>query len=215
MVFASTSEVYGTAQTEKISEEHPLNAQGVYAASKVAGDRLCKAYSDAFGLDVKILRNFNTFGKYQRFDSYGGVIAIFVDRALRGLPPVIYGDGEQERDYMWVTDAVAGYELVAENARAGVPINVGTGTTVTINKLAKLICDITGAPEPIYTAARPGEVRRLCADTSKAQALGFQSSTNFETHLREYIAWKKSLLGGSHVPNQADGLPQVQDEHAT
>lgn len=187
VIFASTSEVYGSAQTDKISEKHPLDAQGIYAASKVGADRLCKAYHDAFGTDVRILRNFNIFGPGQRFDSYGGVIAIFVHRALHNKPPIIYGDGEQERDYIWIDDALAGYELVATSGRPGDPINIATGETVTINKLAQLISDYTGCPPPIHTTARPGEVRRLCGDISKAQKLGFQPLTNLEKNLYNYI----------------------------
>jgi len=194
MIFASTSEVYGSSQTEKITEEHPLDCQSIYAASKVGADRLCKSYSDAYSVDVRILRNFNTFGPYQRFDSYGGVISIFTDRALRNKPPIIYGDGEQERDYIWITDALAGYELVAEKGIPGEPINVGSGYTVTVNRIAELIRRYTGCPEPIHTKPRPGEVRRLCAGIDKAKRLGFNPSTNFEKHLEEYIIWRKSLL---------------------
>lgn len=196
IIFASTSEVYGSAQTESISETHPLDAQGIYAASKVGADRLCKAYHDAFDVDVRILRNFNTFGPHQRFDSYGGVIAIFVDRALRGLPPVIYGDGEQQRDYIWIDDALRGYELIAASGTPGQPLNIGSGTTITINELARLICELTGCPPPIHAAARAGEVRRLCADTTLAKSLGFQPSTNIRQHLASYINWKRSSQGG-------------------
>jgi len=193
MVFASTSEVYGTSQTEKMSEEHPLNCQSVYAATKVAGDRLCKSYADTYGVDVRILRNFNTFGTWQRFDSYGGVIAIFVNRALHGKSPIIFGSGKQERDYMWVTDAVRGYELIAEKGVKGKPINVGSGTTVSVNEIATLVQKYTGCPKPIYTSPRPGEVQRLCADTTKAQKLGLKIETDFEKNLFEYIEWRKNL----------------------
>ena len=108
LIFASSSEVYGTAQYPSIDENHPLDAQGVYAATKVAGDRLCKAYYDAFNTKVGILRNFNTFGEGQNDSSYGGVIAIFTKAALKGEPLIIFGDGKQERDYMHVSDAIKG-----------------------------------------------------------------------------------------------------------
>src|SRR3990167_2697872 len=89
LVFASSSEVYGSSKTGFMSESHPLDAQSVYGASKIMGDRLCKAYYDTHDLDVSVLRSFNTFGPGQRFDSYGGAIAIFVDRVYRGYPPII------------------------------------------------------------------------------------------------------------------------------
>ena len=194
MIYASTSEVYGSAQTEKISEEHPLDAQSVYAASKLAADRLCKAYSDTYGTDVRILRNFNTFGNYQRYNSYGGVIAIFVDRALHNKPPIINGDGKQERDYIHITDALRGYELIAEKGKRGQPINIGTGKSISINEIARLVQRFTGCPQPIHTDARPGEVRRLCADITKAKSIGFIPKTQFETNLEDYIKWRKKHL---------------------
>lgn len=192
LIFASTSEVYGTSQTEQISETHPTDCQSVYAASKLAGDRLCKSYADTWGVDARILRNFNTFGSGQRFDGYGGVIAIFVDRALHNKPPIIFGDGLQERDYMEVSDAVSGYELIASSGRPGEPINIGTGRTISINHLASLIVKYTDCPKPIHVEPRPGEVRRLCADITKAKKLGFEPKTNFEENLKKYIEWRKS-----------------------
>lgn len=177
-----------------INETHPTKAQGVYAASKLGGEALCKAYNDAFNLDVKILRNFNVFGEGQRFDSYGGVIALFVHRALHNKPPIIYGDGEQERDYIYIDDALRGYELAANEFRAGDPVNISTGKTITINRLARLICNYTGCPEPIHTDARPGEVRRLCGDNTKAKKLGFEPLTNFEVMLYNYIDRTRELL---------------------
>jgi len=194
MIYASISEVYGSARTEKISEEHPLDAQSVYAASKLAADRLCKAYSDTYGTDVRILRNFNTFGNYQRYNSYGGVIAIFVDRALHNKPPIINGDGKQERDYIHITDALRGYELIAEKGKRGQPINIGTGKSISINEIARLVQRFTGCPQPIHTDARPGEVRRLCADITKAKSIGFIPKTQFETNLEDYIKWRKKHL---------------------
>jgi UDP-glucose 4-epimerase len=191
MVFASTSEVYGTAQSENISERHQLDAQSVYAASKLGADRLCKAYYDTYGVDARILRNFNTFGPYQRTDSYGGVIAIFVDRALSGKPPIINGDGEQQRDYIWIDDAIAGYELIAEAGIPGQPINIGSGTTVTVNQIAELVGKYIPCPKPIHTDPRPGEVRKLKADTTKAKSLGFSPTTDFEKNLYDYIQWRK------------------------
>ena len=111
MVFASTSEVYGSSQCDTMDESHPLDGQSPYAASKIAGDRLCKAYYDSFGSKVIILRNFNVFGEWQKDDSYGSVIAKFTKAALSNEPLYIYGDGRQERDYMHVSDAVRMYDL--------------------------------------------------------------------------------------------------------
>ena len=195
MVFASSSEVYGTAQKSFIDEKHPLDAQSPYAASKVAGDRYCKAYYDSFGTQVAILRNFNTFGPYQADDSYGGVIAIFTRKALLGEPLVVYGDGEQERDYMSVQDAVGGYEFCIQEELWGQPINIGTGKTVTINELALKIKKLTKSKSKIiHGEPRPGEVRCLRADTTFATDKGFKIKTKFDDNLKEYVQWYKDTI---------------------
>ncbi len=194
LVFASTSEVYGTSQTDYMAETHPLDAQSPYAASKVAGDRLCKAYIDTYGLDICILRNFNTFGPYQNDggegSSYGAVIGIFTRAALRNEPIRIFGDGEQRRDYMYITDAIKGYEIASRYT--GV-LNIGSGQTVSINELAKKIIAITGSSsEIVHVDPRPGEVNRLCAGIDLARTLGFTPETDFDKHLKDYIDWYKA-----------------------
>lgn len=191
LIFASSSEVYGTAQTDKISETHPLDAQSVYASTKVAGDRLCKSYTDVFGLDVRIVRSFNTFGKFQRWDSYGGVIALFTHAALHNKPPKIFGDGKQERDYLWYTDTLRGYERIASDGKSGQPYNIATSQTVTINQIAELVRKYAGGPPAIHIEPRPGEVRRLCGDSKLLQTLGWKPETDFEKNIKEYIDWCK------------------------
>lgn len=193
LVFASSSEVYGSSQTEFMAEDHPLDAQSPYAASKVAGDRLCKSYIDTYGMDITILRNFNTFGPYQNDgndgSSYGAVIGIFTRAALKNEPIRIFGDGEQRRDYIFISDALKGYEIASRYT--GV-LNIGTGDTVSINELAEKIKRLTNSnSEIVHVDARPGEVMRLCADITKARSLGFTPETNFDKHLAEYISWYK------------------------
>lgn len=196
LVFASTSEVYGTSQTELMAETHPLDAQSPYGASKVAADRLCKSYIDTYGMRISILRNFNTFGPYQNDggegSSYGAVIGIFTRAALRNEPIRIFGDGEQRRDYMFITDALQGYEIASHHI--GV-LNVGSGQTVTINELAQKIKEITGSSsEILHVQPRPGEVGRLCADITKAKSLGFSPKVQLDEGLKTYIEWYKSQL---------------------
>ena len=194
LVFASSSEIYGSAQTDKISEDHPLDAQSVYAATKVAGDRLCKSYKDTFDMDISILRNFNAFGFNQRCDSYGGVIAIFVSRVLRGEPPIVYGTGEQQRDYIWIDDAIEGYRLAIYNRLDG-PLNIATGECVRIKDIAEMVIELCGADLKVeYTDARPGEVMRLQGDITRARAMGFNPTTNFKKHLKSYIDWYKEEM---------------------
>jgi len=195
MVFASSSEVYGTAQFKKIFEQHPLDAQSPYAASKVAGDRLCKSYYDTYGTKVAILRNFNTFGPYQADDSYGGVIGIFTRKALLGKSLKVFGDGEQERDYIPVSDAIRGYEFCIEKELWGKPVNIGSGSVVKIKWLAEQIIKITNSKSKIiHVEPRPGEVRRLCADTHLAECLGFKIENNFNKELKKYVKWAKDSI---------------------
>ena len=96
IVFASTSEVYGTAETIPMTENHPLLGTHPYAASKISADRMCYSYAKTFGMDITITRCFNFFGPRQRDSGYGGVLAIFARRLLNGMPPLIYGNGSQE-----------------------------------------------------------------------------------------------------------------------
>ena len=197
LIFASSSEIYGTSQTSFMSEEHPLDAQSPYAASKVAGDRLCKSYNDTYGMDISILRNFNTFGPYQNDGgegkSYGAVIGIFTRAALAGRPLEIFGSGRQQRDYMYISDALKGYDIARK--RVGV-LNVGSGKTITINSLAKKIILLTKSKSSIiHIEPRQGEVMRLCADISKARNLGFEVETDFDKHLTQYIEWYRENNG--------------------
>jgi len=196
LIFASSSEVYGTSQTEFMSENHPLDGQSPYAASKIAGDRLCKAYIDTYKMDIAILRNFNTFGPYQNDGeegkSYGAVIGIFTRAALQNKPITIFGDGGQQRDYMYITDALRGYELAFGYTG---PLNIGTGQTISINELAEMIIELTNSKSKIvYVEPRPGEVQRLCADITRAKSLGFEPETDFKKHLAKYVAWAKQNL---------------------
>ncbi len=190
LILASTSEVYGTALTPAISESHPLNPQSPYAASKVAADRLAFSYWKTYDIPVTIVRNFNFFGQYQAFNSYGGVIAKFTYEALHGRAPRIFGSGEQERDYMNSEDAVMAYKTAFSDNMIGKEVNFGTGKTVKINDLAKMIVKrINPSLIPEHVEPRPGEVQRLCADITLAKSLGFTSKTDFEKDLNKYIDW--------------------------
>ncbi|MFH1710164.1 MAG: GDP-mannose 4,6-dehydratase [bacterium] len=190
LVFASTSEVYGTAQNKKMDESHPLDAQSPYGASKLAADRLCKSYIDTYGLDISILRNFNTFGPYQGDDSYGGVIAIFTKAALAGKDLNIFGSGEQERDYMWVDDAVNAYLKVV--SRKGV-FNAGSGTTIKVNRIAHLIKELSKSKSRIvHIKSRPGEVQRLCCNAGKIKKLGWKPKASIEEGIKKYVGFYKN-----------------------
>jgi len=194
LLLASSSEVYGSALTAKITEDHPLNGHSPYAATKTAADRLAYSYWVTYKLPVTIIRNFNIFGAHQSFDSYGGVIAKFTYAALKGMAPKIFGDGTQERDYMNVQDAVEAYKTCLTNKDTiGKAINFGSGTTITINDLATLIVkEINPSLIPEHVDPRPGEVQKLQADITVAESLGFKPTTDFTRDLKEYIVWFRS-----------------------
>lgn len=194
VLHASTSEVYGTAKYIPMDEGHPLMASHPYGVSKIAADRLCYTYNETYDLGVEIVRCFNLFGPRQKDTGYGGVIALFINRVLQNKPPIIYGDGTQTRDYMYVTDAVNAYDKVLESkdnpGRNG--INFGSGTEITINDIAKLIIENVGVDNLniVHVEPRPVEVQRLFADISMAQkSLGFKPRFDFRRGLSELINW--------------------------
>lgn len=195
VVYASTSEVYGSAKHVPMSEDHPLNPASPYAASKAAADRLCFSYYNTYKLPVVIVRCFNTYGPRQRDTGYAAAIPKFLRRALSGMPPVIYGDGKQTRDYMYVKDAVNAYKLVMQSYKnvLGKAVNFGTGKEVTILKLASTILGLCGKrTKPIHVAPRAGEVKRLCADISLAKKeLNFTPKYTIKTGLKEFQEWYK------------------------
>jgi len=197
VIHTSTSEVYGSAQQVPINENHPLNAPHPYGASKIAADRMCHAYIQAYGLNVCIMRPFNTFGPKQKDFGYGGAISIFTRRTLSNMPPIIYGDGTQTRDYTYVKDLVRAYDMVLNYDKPlKEPINFGTGREVKILDLANKIIELSGKKgkiKPVHVAPRPGEVERLIADYSKAKkVLGWTPKYTLEKGLAEFIDWYKS-----------------------
>ena len=193
VIYASSSEVYGTAQNGKIDEQHPLNPFSPYAASKAAADRLCFSYYKTFGLDVTVVRNFNIYGPKQKSTGYGAVIPIFIRRAIEGKNPIIYGDGLQTRDYMYIEDAVKAYDLVTSSSSvAGKAINFGTGRDISVCDLADIILELCNRQDlrPVHVAPRPGEVGRLCANITLARKiLGFKPQYTLKEGLLKFIDW--------------------------
>ena len=194
VLHASTSEVYGSAKYTPMDENHPLLASHPYGVSKIAADRLCYTYNETYDLGVDIVRCFNLFGPRQKDTGYGGVIAIFINRVLQNKPPLIYGDGRQTRDYMYVTDVVDAYDkvLMADNNPGTNGINFGSGTEITIGEIAELVIKTQAVNEmkPIHVEPRPVEVQRLFADISLAQKLvGFKPKVDFERGLSLLIDW--------------------------
>jgi len=188
MTMASSAEVYGESPGEH-TEKSPANPQSPYAASKVAAESLCVAYHHTYGTDVRVVRNFNTFGPRQKSSGYGSVIAIFVRRALEGKPLIVYGDGTQTRDYQYIEDAVKGY-MVAQTIPSGEIVNTGVGEDHTINHIAKEIIDISNSSSTIVNMdPRPGEVKKLLSNVEKIKAYGHLNTFSLRQGLEKYIKW--------------------------
>lgn len=194
ILFASTSEVYGSAEYVPMDEKHPLLAKHPYGVSKIAADRLCSSYNETYGLGVDIIRSFNLFGPRQKDSGYGGVIAIFINRVLQNKPPIIYGDGTQTRDYLFISDAVNAYDMVlmSENNPGRNGINFGSGKEISINEIADLVIKNVAKREMnvVHVQPRPIEVQRLFADISKSQQFfRFRPKIDFEDGLKLLVDW--------------------------
>lgn len=174
-VYVSSSEVYGTARTAPITEEHPTLPMTVYGASKLAGEAYTRAFWETYRYPTVVLRPFNAYGPrcHHEGDS-GEVIPKFLLRCLAGRPMVIFGDGTQTRDFTFVSDTARGILAAGlSEASVGQTINLGSGKEIEIRELARTIAQMLGRPEAeiVHVEARPGDVLRLLADSSKARKL--------------------------------------------
>jgi dTDP-glucose 4,6-dehydratase len=192
VVQTSTSEVYGTARTVPISEEHPLQGQSPYSASKIGADKMAEAVHRSFGLPLTIVRPFNTYGPRQ---SARAVIPTIITQALT-QDAIRLGNLEPTRDLNYVTDTVEGFISAASSPAAiGQVINIGTGLEISIGELARRILKMLGKDLPIICEdqrVRPdkSEVERLCADNRRAlELLNWQPRVTLEEGLRRTIAW--------------------------
>jgi len=188
VVHTSTSEVYGTALHPMINEEHPLQAQSPYAASKIGADKIAESYYRSMDLPIATIRPFNTFGPRQ---SARAVIPTIISQLLGGLPQLKLGSVEPRRDFLFVEDTVEGFLAVAQSdACLGQVTNVGTGISVTIGKTAELAMEVVGRRVPIVTEqtrTRPvnSEVMALICDASAArERCGWSPKVSLEEGLR-------------------------------
>lgn len=196
LVHYSSSEVYGTARTAPMTEDHPLEAETPYAASKVAADSTVISYHRTFGIDAVVLRPFNNFGPRQNDKAYAGIIPIVVNRLQAGTPITIFGDGEQTRDFIYAEDTARATLMLAEkDGVAGQVFNVGSGRETSVNALVRMMADIYGRPDfPIeYGPERPGDVRRHLAGVSRAtEVLGFSPVVSLREGMERTMAWYRT-----------------------
>jgi UDP-glucose 4-epimerase len=196
-VYVSSSEVYGTAQWAPMQEDHPTFPCTVYGGSKLAGEAYARAFHRTYGYPTVVVRPFNTYGPRSHHEGDSGeVIPKFLLRCLAGKPMVIFGDGTQTRDFTYVSDSARGIILAGTTAAAvGRTINLGSGSELTVNDLARTVAEIAGRPDAaiVHDEPRPGDVLRLYADMSQARSLlGYEPRIPLADGLRQLLSWYRA-----------------------
>ncbi len=194
LVHFSSSEAYGDCQYAPMDEGHPLNPTTSYGASKAACDHLILSYCKSFRIDAVIIRPFNNYGPRQNEGSYAGVIPVTIKRILGGDSPIVHGDGEQTRDFIYVADtaeaAIKAYNCLKTRGKI---LNIARSKEISINSLVALITEHLQCSKPvIHDEERPGDLRRLVGSTVLAKELiGFEPITSWQDGLKSTIQWFK------------------------
>jgi UDP-glucose 4-epimerase len=196
VVYAASSSAYGDQPTLPKDEEMRPDPLSPYAVAKLVGEYYCQVFTRAYNLETVCLRYFNVFGPRQDPSSeYSGVISRFISALLSGERPIIYGDGEQSRDFTYIADVVAANMRAAETTTGvGQVINFARGERTTLNQLLNILKSITGRSdaEVEYREPRTGDVRHSLADITRARKmLGYEPQTSLEEGLRLTIEWWK------------------------
>jgi nucleoside-diphosphate-sugar epimerase len=193
LVFAGSSSEYGNAPTLPKHEEMPPNPLSPYALQKSMCTQYCQMFTHLYGFETVVIRYFNVFGPRQDPGSpYSGVISLFATALIEGRQPLIYGDGEQTRDFTYVANVVDGVLRACSAPKApGEVINVACGTRISLNELLRVMNTVVGTHlQAIYKDERAGDVRDSQADISKAKAiLGYTPLVALEEGLRHTLAW--------------------------
>ena len=196
VVFAGSSSAYGNGTALPRVESLESRPLSPYALTKVTGEHYCEMFMTLYGLETVSLRYFNIFGPRQNLNSqYSGVISIFLGAYLRGETPILYGDGEQMRDFTFVDNAVeATLRACTAPAAAGKIINIGAGKGQTLNQVIERLNDVLGSHlTPRHAPPRPGDVRSSYADISLARSiLDYEPRIGFEEGLRRTVEWSRS-----------------------
>lgn len=197
LVFVSTCMVYARSEDDTgISERHPTLAASPYAGAKLAGEQMALSYHRAYGLPVTVLRPFNTYGPFQKSSGEGGVVAVFLGRALTGQELHVYGDGTQTRDLLYVEDCARFIATGASPAAAGEIINAGTGHDVAIADLAMLIEPRPGRVRFVPHIHPQSEIARLRCDSRKArELLGWAPRVDLAAGIAATRAWLATRAG--------------------
>jgi len=196
VVFSSSAGIFGELKTLPIREDHQVEPDSPYGASKLGAEKLCLAYAKLYPMSCVCLRYFNVYGVNQRYDAYGNVIPIFAHRIFHDEPVAIFGDGEQTRDFVSVRDVAQANIKAALAEGVSGAFNIASGTRITINDLARMMYRHARIePRIQYGPPRKGDVRDSLADISAAHdAFGYTPSVGLDEGLAEYVEWARSAM---------------------
>jgi len=197
LIYSSSASVYGDAVEIPMTENHPYNNRTFYGATKVAGEQICRAFYYRYGLNYVGLRYMNVYGPRQDYrGAYTSVIMKVLDRLDQGLPPIIYGDGSQSYDFIYVTDAAKANICAIKSDVTDDFFNVGGGIKTSVKDLVELIIEIVGSDLEIeYQPAGQTFVTHRVGSTEKAkEIIGFQATVPLDEGLRSVIEWKRKDL---------------------
>ena len=197
VVYAGSSSAYGNTSTLPKREDMPTHPLSPYALQKLVVEQYCRLFTELYELETVTIRYFNVFGPRQDPGSpYSGVVSLFATALLEGRPPIMYGDGEQTRDFTYVANVVDGVLRAVEAPGAvGEVVNVATGGRISLNELLRTMSRIVGSRiEPVFKAPRAGDLRDSQADISKAKTLlGYAPTVTLEEGLTRTLAWCRTL----------------------
>ncbi|MBD3180947.1 NAD-dependent epimerase/dehydratase family protein [Candidatus Poribacteria bacterium] len=202
IVAASSVSIYGMAESFPTEEtHHPYNNRTIYGAGKIANEQMLRAFNDMYGLDYVALRYFNVYGpRMDVFGFYTEVMIRWLDRIDAGKPPLIFGDGKQSMDFVYVEDIAEANILALKSDVSDEVFNVGTGIEISLSDLLGLMLKLTGSDlKPLYEPPRKvSPVQRRLASTEKAKSmLGFKAKTSLEIGLKKLIEWRKEVIAKS------------------
>jgi UDP-glucose 4-epimerase len=195
LVYSSSASVYGDAVELPMTEDHPFNNRTFYGATKIAGEAMCRAFNDRNGLDYVGLRYMNVYGARQDYKgTYIAVIMKMLDRLDQGLPPVLYGDGSQAYDFIYVSDCARANVCALKSEATDEFYNVGSGTRTSLRELAELVLEITGSTLGIQyePQGKTFVTNRIGSTDRAARDLDFRTTVELREGLERLIEWRDS-----------------------
>lgn len=193
---ASSASVYGEPSYLPMDEAHPFNNRTLYGAAKIANEQILRSYNEMFGLDYVMVRPFNVYGpRMDVFGVYTEVMIRWLERLAEGRSPIIFGDGTQTMDFIYVEDLAREYILAAESSLTDEVLNGGSGTETSLLQLCEMLCRAAGHPEIQPTFEPPRKVnpvsRRLASTARARELLGFETTTGLDEGLGRLVAWHR------------------------